>query len=208
MMKVKVDIERGEATRVSPIAFQAIAGSWKRSLVAAAVGMAIGLLIAPTLAATIIFLVLLAAGPDAASLSQVHHERFTATLEIAAALLGWKLGEMHFWKRHMDRFVRGLGDRGSPERLATTFAIEPEGFRVESERGTMLARWASVVEIWRVASHWLIQADSLTLAVPRHAFLTAEEEREFVAKLAGYLTDAARRRSSPALSDIGVAEVS
>jgi hypothetical protein len=123
-------------------------------------------------------------------------------LQVVAAILGWKLGEMYFGKQHLDRFLRGLAAWGAPKTLATTFTVEPDGFGVESDRGTMLARWHSIIEIWCVPSHWLIQADCLTLAVPRRAFVSTEEERGFVTKLAGHLTDEAQRRSSAAISAV------
>jgi hypothetical protein len=202
MTTVKVDIDRGEAVRVAPIAFEAIAGSWRRSLIPAAIGMAIGLLIAPTLGAMILFLAFLPLGSEAAIASKGHHESVYITLEIAGALIGWKMGERWYWKRHIDRFVRGLEERGTPAKVETAFSIEQEGFRTVSVRGTTIASWPSIIEVWCIPTHWLIQTDSFTFALPRRAFPTEEQERHFVAKLAACLSDQARRRSAPALSII------
>lgn len=194
-------MELGESVRVAPTAFQAIAGSWKRVLIPAAIGMAIGLVLAPTIAAAILLLVFLAIGPEAASRTPDYYEPYYVALEIAGGLIGWKVGENLGWKRNYRRFFEGLRKRGAPETVPTQFSILASGLRATSERGTVLAAWPSVLEIFATESHWLAQTDSFTMVLPKRAFSSPNKEGAFVAKLATFLSDDARQRSVSVLKD-------
>jgi hypothetical protein len=189
MNTVGVDMELGESVRAAPIAFQAIAGSWRKILIPAAFGMAIALVLAPTVGAAILMLVFFAMGPEAAGRMPSHYEPFFVTLEIAAGLIGWKVGENRGLKRNYQRFFDGLRERGAPETVPTRFSISKTGLRATSERGSFVASWTSILEVFATESHWLVQSDSFTMALPRRAFASPNTERAFIAKLAFiYLT--------------------
>ncbi len=201
MNAVAVDMELGESVRIAPTAFQTIAGNWRRILIPAAIGMAVGLVLAPTFGAAILMLVFLAMGPDTASTMPTYYEPFFVTLEIAAGLIGWKVGENRGLKRNYQRFFDGLRQRGAPESVPTKFSLLPSGLRATSKRGTFVAAWPSILEIFATESHWLAQSDSFTMTLPRRAFSSPKEERAFIAKLATFLSDEARQRSAAALAD-------
>lgn len=200
-MSVSVDMELGEAVRVAPIAFQAIVGSQRWSLIPAAIGMAIGVVLAPTLGVIIFLLVFKVAGQQAAMAVHGRQESFSVALELAGALTGWKVGEARYWRRNTARFIAGLKERGSPAIFTTTFTIGPDGLRTGSERGGIFASWPSIVQVWSIPSHWLVQTDSLTLALPKRAFPTAQDERQFISALSVSMTEEARQRSASALGN-------
>ncbi len=160
--------------------------------------------LAPTVGAAILMLVFLAVGPEVVSTTPSYYEPYFVTLEIAAGLIGWKVGENLGLKRNYQRFFDGLRKRGAPETVPTRFSISPTGLRATSERGTFVAAWPSILEIFATEAHWLVQSDGFTMALPRRAFSSPEKENAFIAKLVSSLSAEARQRSASALTPLGL----
>jgi hypothetical protein len=93
--------------------------------------------------------------------------------------------------------------RGTPETLRFTYAIEPDGLLVASDRISHRLAWHAILEVIQAPEHWLFQVDTLTIILPRRAFANEGAEREFLRTVLERIPHAALERSSEAVAFAG-----
>ena len=116
------------------------------------------------------------------------------------SMLGFVVGAIlaiGFYSRvHLRGFLKGLRNLGSPESFPTRFRFDETGIEVDTDRVSHRVPWTAVQLFLPAAQHWLLQADTTTLAIPRRAFATAQDEQAFVELAKNSLTESARGRSA------------
>ena len=202
MQTVAVEVELGEGARVAFPAHNEIAGGQGHVLVPAMIGMVIALVATPLLGSVVAFLLALWLGPQvAARYADLYWSGWTL-LQIFTGILGWRMGEQIGLKRHYEHYLRGLAARGAPQTIATRFGIADDGLHVETDRVSHVAAWPSVLQVFAGPTHWLVQTDTLTTAIPKRTFATPEEECAFIEALAARMPEASRARSEAALRSL------
>ena len=116
-----------------------------------------------------------------------------------ASMLGFVVGAMlaiGFYSRvHLRGFLKGLRRLGSPDSFPTRFRFDETGIEVDTDRVSHRVPWTAVQLFLPAAQHWLVQADTTTLAIPRRAFTTAQDEQAFVELAKNSLSEPARQSS-------------
>jgi hypothetical protein len=119
----------------------------------------------------------------------------TIVLGLAGAVLGFMLGLRLYSRRHLRGILASLSKMGSPPLFPTRFRFEDEAIHVDSERVSHRVAWSAVLFVAPSREHWLVQADTLTLAVPRRAFADAAAEQALLDLAEASLSEEARSRS-------------
>ena len=182
MIEAQADIALGEAIRPAALAHSRI---YKGG---------IGLILLPALvfagamiASTVVGMIL--------PLISLRLESFVSLLWIAGALLGLMAALRILQRQHLRGYINGLRKLGSPEQFPTHFRFDNDGIAIDSSRHRYQVPWSSVLFVVPAPDHWLIQIDTLTLAVPRRAFADGEAEQGFLDLAAGHVTAEAKARS-------------
>ena len=116
---------------------------------------------------------------------------------VGGMLLGFQLAA----RQHRLAFLASLRRYGSPEVFPTRFSIEPDSLRIDSDRLGLRIAWPAVLFLARGEEHWLVQADSMTIAIPRRAFANASEETTFVQAILERVNPEVRERSENATQE-------
>ena len=119
----------------------------------------------------------------------------TSVLSIAGMTIGLLFGLRAYFHRHSRGFLAALRKMGSPPLFPTSFRFGPEAIETENERVSHRIAWDAVLFIAPGREHWLVQADTLTIAVPRRAFADAAAEQAFLDIAEASLSEEARQRS-------------
>ena len=111
-------------------------------------------------------------------------------------LIGAGIGAIAMYSNlHRRGFLKRLKKLGSPETIATRFAFDDRGLSVATERMSHSLPWSAVQLVVRVPDYWLLQVDTTTLAIPRRAFASADDEQAFVELVKTQISEPARKRS-------------
>lgn len=119
----------------------------------------------------------------------------TTVLGLAGAVLGFMLGLRLYSRRHLGGFLAGLRKMGSPELFPTRFRFDDEAIHIDSERLSHRVAWSAVLFVVPSREHWLVQVDTMTLAVPRRAFADPAAEQAFLDLAETRISEAARSGS-------------
>ena len=119
----------------------------------------------------------------------------TSILSLAGMTVGLFLGLRAYAHRHSRGFLAALREMGSPALFPTHFRFGRETIEIENERVSHRVAWSGVLFVAPGREHWLIQADTLTLAVPRRAFADPAAEQAFLDLAEASLSADARHRS-------------
>ena len=119
----------------------------------------------------------------------------TSILSLAGMTVGLGIGLRAYSRRHLTGFLGGLRKMGSPALFPTQFRFGPEGIETVNERVSHRIAWPAVLFVVPSRDHWLLQADTLTLAVPRRAFVDSAAEQAFLNLVEARISEEARGRS-------------
>ena len=119
----------------------------------------------------------------------------TSILSIVGMTAGLLFGLRAYSRQHLGGFLAGLRKMGSPTDFPTRFRFGPEAIETENERVSHRIAWDAVLFVVPHGEHWLLQADTLTLAVPRRAFADPAAEQAFLELAEARISDEARQRS-------------
>ena len=119
----------------------------------------------------------------------------TSILSIAGMTIGLLFGLRLYFHRNMSGHLASLRKMGSPAMFPTRFRFNSDTVSIENERVSHEVAWAAVLFVIPGREHWLIQADTLTLAVPRRAFADPVAEQAFLDLAKASLSEDARERS-------------
>ena len=119
----------------------------------------------------------------------------TSILSLAGMMVGLVVGLRLYSRRHLTGFLGGLRKMGSPPLFPTQFRFGPEGVEIENERVSHRIAWQAVLFVAPSHEHWLLQADTLTLAIPRRAFADPAAEQAFLDLVQARISEEARGRS-------------
>jgi hypothetical protein len=119
----------------------------------------------------------------------------TSILGLAGMVAGLFVGLRLYSRRHLAGFLDGLRKMGSPATFPTRFVFDDQGIRTENDRLSHHAAWPAVLLIIPSPDHWLVQVDTMTIAIPRRAFADAVAEQAFLALAKNCMSDEARARS-------------
>src|SRR5687767_1371777 len=116
----------------------------------------------------------------------------TSVLSLLGMTLGLYYGLRLHSRRHLTGFLGGLRRMGSPETFPTRFRFDEAAIAIDSDRLSHRIAWPAVLFIVPAKDHWLVQVDTLTIAIPRRAFADGEAERAFLELAGTRMTEAAR----------------
>ena len=119
----------------------------------------------------------------------------TSILSLAGMVVGLGIGLRLYSRRHLTGFLGGLRKMGSPPLFPTQFRFGPDGIETVNERVSHRIAWPAVLFVVPSRDHWLLQADTLTLAIPRRAFADPAAEQAFLDLVQARISDEARSRS-------------
>lgn len=199
MTEIEADIALGEAGLVVLPAQDAVAGVNRSFVIEQGVGLGVGMGAVAMVGALLAVAAAVVFPSRAAALVESYWSLEPA-LTLVGAVLGLKIGEAIGARRHYRGFMRGLRTRGTPERLRTRYRLTDEALCIDTDRLSYVARWPSILEVFRGPTHWLLQSDTITFILPKAAFPSPEEEQRFIAELADRLTPEARERSRAAMA--------
>ncbi len=112
----------------------------------------------------------------------------------------WFVG-LPMWRRFVQkRYKRRLAQHGTSGRLHATYDITPSAVVYSIGGVVKSARWEVVSELFRVKGWWVMMAQGEAYYLPRRAFDTPAQEREFISSTFDLMGSAARERSSDAAS--------
>jgi len=182
MIEAQADIALGEAIRPSALAHSKIYAGGFRLILLPALAFA-GALVASTVIGMLLPLV------------SLRLEGVASLLWIAGGLLGVTVALRILQRQHLRGYLNGLRRLGSPDRFPTRFRFDEAGIAIDSSRHRYQVPWSSVLFVVAAPDHWLVQVDTLTLAVPRRAFAGAAAEQGFLDLAAAHLSPTAKARS-------------
>ena len=119
----------------------------------------------------------------------------TSILSIAGMTIGLFVGLRAYAHQHSRGFLAALCRMGSPPLFATRFRFGPEGIETVNERVSHRIAWPAVLFVVPSRDHWLVQADTLTIAIPRRAFADPAAEQAFLELAEASISEEARSRS-------------
>ena len=119
----------------------------------------------------------------------------TSILSIIGMTGGLYLGLRLYSRRHLTGFLAELRKMGSPPLFPTHFRFADDAIHIDSGRVAHRIAWEAVLFVLPGRDHWLLQADTLTLAIPRRAFADPGAEQAFLDLVQGHISEAARSRS-------------
>ena len=119
----------------------------------------------------------------------------TSIFSLVGMTFGLFLGLRAYSRQHLGGFLAALRKMGSPPVFPTQFRFGPEAIETENERVSHRVAWDAVLFVVPSRDHWLVQADTLTLAVPRRAFADPATEQAFLDLAQARISAEARGRS-------------
>lgn len=174
MIEAQADVVLGEAIRPAAEAHRHVySGGW-----------------IPLFVAALIFAAASIAGMMLAAPLMPALGEWSGILSILGFIIGAILAIRFYSSVQLGGFLRGLRKLGSPAALSTHL-----GIAIHTDRLSHNLPWTAVQLFLPSPKHWLLQADTITLAIPRRAFATSDDEQAFVKLAKGCLTEAARDRS-------------
>jgi hypothetical protein len=182
MIEAQANIALGEAMRPAALAQSKVYSGGLRLIFLPALAFAGGII-----AATLVGMVL--------PLISLRLEAYNSLLWVAGALLGLTAALRILQRQQLRGYLNGLRKLGSPGTFPTRFRFDDQGIAVDGSRHRYQVPWSSVLFVIPAPKHWLIQIDTLTLAVPCRAFSDAASERAFVDLAAQCLGPEAKARS-------------
>jgi hypothetical protein len=182
MIEARADIELGEAIQPAATAHARIYRGDLTTILVAALSLA-GCIIATTLVAMLI------------SRFEPRLNMISSLLWIFGAFIGLALALRIYARRHIRGFLGRLKQMGSPECFPTRFTFDEKGISVENERLSHRITWPAVHFVILAKQHWLVQVDTITIAIPRRAFSNPASEQGFLDLAAEQMRPEARRRS-------------
>ena len=182
MIEAQADIALGEAIRPSALAHSKVYRGGLTLILLPALVLA-GAIIASSLIGMLLPLI------------SLRLESYVSLLWIAGALLGL-MGAIRLLQRQQLRgYINGLRRLGSPDVFPTRLRFDEQGIAVDNSRLSYHLPWSSVLFVMPAPEHWLVQIDTITLAVPRRAFADEAAERAFVDLAGRCVGSDARARS-------------
>ena len=182
MIEARADIALGEAIRPSAIAHSKVFRGGLGLILLPALVLA-GAIIASSLIGMLLPLI------------SLRLQGFASLLWIAGGLLGLMAALRILAKQQLSGYIKGLRRLGSPDVFPTRFRFDEQGIAVDGSRHRYQVPWSSVLFVIPAPEHWLVQVDTLTLAVPRRAFSDVEAEQGFLDLAAAQLGPEAKARS-------------
>jgi hypothetical protein len=182
MIEAQADIALGEAIRPSALAHSKVYKGGPELVFLPALAFA-GALIASTIIGMLLPLV------------SLRLQGFSSLLWIAGGLFGVTAALRILQRQHLRGYLNGLRRLGSPERFPTQFRFDKAGIAVDNSRHRYQVPWSSVLFVVPAPDHWLVQVDTLTLAVPRRAFADGRAEQGFLDLATAHLSSEAKARS-------------
>ena len=119
----------------------------------------------------------------------------TSVMGLAGIVAGLFVGLRYYSRRQLRGFLAGLRAMGSPDVFPTRFLFDDDGFRTENSRMSHQISWPAVLFIMPSPDHWLVQVDTMTIAIPRRAFPDAMAEQAFLDLAKRHLSEEAKARS-------------
>lgn len=119
----------------------------------------------------------------------------TSVLSLAGMFFGLLVGLRLYSRRHLTGFLAALRKLGSPATFPTRFLFDDQGIRTENDRFSHRIAWPAVLFIIRGPEHWLVQVDTMTIAIPRRAFADAAAEQAFLDLAKARMSESARAHS-------------
>ena len=119
----------------------------------------------------------------------------TSVLSILGMTAGLLFGLRAYSRQHVVGFLAALRKMGSPALFPTQFRFTPEGIETVNERVSHRIAWDAVLFVAPGRDHWLVQADTLTLAIPHRAFADPAAEQAFLDLAEAQMSEAARSSS-------------
>ena len=182
MIEGQADVALGEAIRPAADAHARVYSGGIRLVLLPALALAGGIVLSTLVARVLTFI-------------SMRLESYVPILWLAGGILGLVAALKILSRQHLRGFLGALRKMGSPEVFPTRFRFDETGISVDSERLSHRAPWACVLFIIPSPDHWLVQADTTTLAIPRRAFADSEAEAAFLELAAERLAPDAKRRS-------------
>ena len=182
MIEAEADIVLGEAIGPSALAHSKIHKGGLRLILLPALALA-GAIIASSMIGLVLPLI------------SLRLEGMASLLWIGGGLLGVMAALRILSKQQLRGYLNGLRRLGSPATFATRFRFDEQGIAVDSDRHSYRVPWTSVLFVIAAPEHWLVQIDTLTLAVPRRAFSDKGSEAAFIDLVSERLSAEAKARS-------------
>jgi YcxB-like protein len=182
-IEASTDVVLGEAIRPAAVAQSRI----HRGELGATVLLGLGF-VGGTLAGTM-------AGTAVASQLPQYGSWPTSILSLFGMFVGLVVGLRLYSHRHMTGFLAALRKLGAPAVFPTRFVFDEEGIRTENDRMSHRIAWPAILFIVPSPDHWLVQVDTMTIAIPRRAFAGPVAEQAFLDLAKERLSEEARTRS-------------
>lgn len=165
MIEAEADIVLGEAIRPAAEAHRHVySGGW-----------------VALLAAAMLFATIIVAGSMLAGLLIPFLGPLVSNLMAVLAMIVGGVAAVGLYGRlHMRGFLDALRKAGTPDVLRTRFRFDEGGISVETDRLSHHVPWTAILFAMPSSDHWLVQVDTITLAVPRLAFAGRADEQAFV----------------------------
>ena len=117
-------------------------------------------------------------------------------LSLLSVVIGGMVAIALYARLHMRGFLTALRKLGSPEASHSRFLFDEAGMAIETGTISYRLPWNAVLFVAPSPTHWLIQVDTTTFAVPRRAFSEPSDEQAFVELAKSSISEPARQRSA------------
>lgn len=117
-------------------------------------------------------------------------------LSLLSVVIGGMVAIALYARLHMRGFLNALRKLGSPELSRSRFLFDEAGMAIETGRVSYRLPWSAVLFVASSRTHWLVQVDTTTFAIPRRAFAQLSDEQAFVDLAKRSISEAARARSA------------
>lgn len=117
---------------------------------------------------------------------------------LICVIFGLLVGFQFAARRHLAAFLASLRRLGSPPTFLTRLRIDDEGLSADNNRLSIRASWPAIHFLVKTDDHWVAQADSMTIVIPRRAFAEPAAETAFIRAILERISPEARRRSDNA----------
>ena len=117
-------------------------------------------------------------------------------LSLLFLMIGGMVAVSLYTRLHMRGFLRALRKLGSPAMSRSHFRFDDDGFAIETGRIFYRLPWSAVLLVASTQTHWLIQVDTTTFAVPKRAFGLPSDEQAFVELARNSISETARAYSA------------
>lgn len=117
-------------------------------------------------------------------------------LWLLSLMIGGMVAVSLYARLHMRGFLRALRKLGSPATSHSHFRFDNAGIAIETGRISYRSPWSAVLLVAHSPTHWMIQVDMTTFAIPRRAFAQPSDEQAFVELLTNSISEGARKRSA------------